>query len=224
LFAGAIALVAATPAFAADLPQAGPPPPQAPAFIPPPPVYNWGGVYIGVNGGYGFGNSNWGAPISTGNFNINGGLIGGTLGVNAQTGQFVFGLEGDVDWANLSGSVTCAGLTCQTSNDWLSTFRGRVGYAFNRVLLYGTAGGAVGDVKATFSGASADNTEFGWTAGAGLEFAITDNITAKAEYLFVDLSSGSCSTAVCTAAATAVPVSFDTSLIRAGLNFKFNPW
>jgi outer membrane immunogenic protein len=225
LLAGAVALALATPAFAADLPQAAPPPPQAPAFIPPPPVYNWSGIYIGINGGYGFGNSNWGAPITTGNFALDGGLVGGTLGINFQSGQFVFGLEADGDWTNIQGNTSnggCLGVVCQTSNDWLSTFRARLGVAFDRVLLYGTAGGAAGNVKANVSGiGSTDSTEFGWSAGAGLEYAITENVTIRGEYLFVDLADGTCGTAVCP---VSTPVSFDTSLVRAGLDFKFNPF
>jgi outer membrane immunogenic protein len=232
LFAGAVAFAVASPALAADLVQPPPPPPQAPAtYVPPaPPAYNWGGIYIGINGGYAFGNSDWngGTPAGTGNFNLNGGLVGGTLGFNYQAGAFVFGVEGDGDWADINGNTSngaCAGSTCQTSSDWLATLRGRIGYAFDRVLIYGTAGGAGGDVKATLTTAgvstSTDNTEWGWTAGGGIEFAITENVTAKAEYLFVDLSNGSCAAAVC---GTTLPVSFDASLIRAGVNFKFNPY
>jgi outer membrane immunogenic protein len=246
LFAGAVALVATTPALAADLIPPPGPPPQAPATYVPTtaPIYNWGGIYVGINGGYGFGSTNWNAVPAipfpgTGNFDINGGLAGGTIGANFQSGQFVFGVEADGDWTDIRGSLTsttiCPVATCtyQTSNEWLATLRGRVGYAFDRVLVYGTAGGAAGDVKATFTGttaggvvstASTDNTEFGWTAGAGVEFAITENLTAKVEYLFVDLSNGSFSCAACGPGGTAasIPVTFDASLIRAGLNFKFN--
>ncbi len=240
LFAGALTLFAATPAaWAADLPVA---PPQAPAAYVPvvAPVYNWSGVYIGINGGYAFGNSNWnsttGFTPGTGDFNVTGGLVGGTIGINFQSGSIVYGVEGDGDWTDIQGSTSngaCAvgGSTCQTANDWLTTFRGRVGYAFDRVLVYGTAGGAAGDVKATvttpgFPTLSTDSTEFGWTAGAGVEVAITENITAKAEYLFVDLSNGAlnCSAAACGGTAVSVPVQFDASIVRAGLNFKFNPW
>jgi outer membrane immunogenic protein len=244
LFAGALALAAATPAMAADLPEPAPPPQAPAAYTAPGPVYNWSGVYIGINGGYAFGNSSWGATTGfagTGNFDVNDGLVGGTLGVNFQTGQFVFGVEADGDWTDISGSTSSSTLggcvancTYQTSNDWLGTIRGRIGYAFDRVLLYGTAGGAGGNVKSSFTdsagfSASGSSTEFGWTAGAGIEYAITDNITAKAEYLFVDLSNGtfSCPAGTCGGAgapAMSVPVSFDASLIRAGLNFKFNPW
>jgi outer membrane immunogenic protein len=235
LIAGALALLAVTPALAADLPEAMPPAPaKAPAFIPAP-LYNWGGVYVGLNGGFAFGNSDWNAPVASGNFGLNGGLIGGTLGVNFQSGQIVFGLEGDGDWTDISGNTSsggCFGFTCKTSNDWLSTFRVRLGYAFDRVLLYGTAGGAAGDVKAAltipgFGTGSTSSTEFGWSAGAGLEYAISENVTIRAEYLFVDLSKGSfsCSAALCgPGAAVSVPVSFDTSLVRAGVDYKFNPF
>jgi outer membrane immunogenic protein len=237
MLAAALAFSAAGPVLAADLPPPSLPPPQAPAvYKAPEEAFNWGGFYVGINGGYGFGNSNWnsvtGFPTSTGNFNISGGLVGGTIGANYQTGQVVFGVEADGDWSDIKGSSSsgsCVGATCQTSNDWLATFRGRLGYAFQRVLLYGTAGGAAGDVKATWTGGatsvSTSNTEFGWAAGAGVEFALTHNITAKAEYLFVDLSNGSisCPAGTCAgASASTIPVQFDASLIRAGLNYKFD--
>lgn len=240
LLAGTFALAAAGPALAADLPQAPPPmPPQAPAaYIPaPPPVYDWAGIYIGINGGYAFGNSTWTQGTATsGSFNTNGGLVGGTLGANFQTGEWVFGIEADADWADISGSsvvgcgtVTFTGLsattTCETKSDWLGTVRGRVGYAFDRVLVYGTAGGAFGNVEAGPTGATTfdSNTEFGWTAGAGVEVGITPYLTAKVEYLFVDLENGSC-TAACASPTTAISTSFEASLVRAGLNFKFNPF
>lgn len=204
-------------AFAADLAV---PPPQGPAAYVPAaaPVYNWQGVYFGINGGYGFGDSNWGPPVNSGTFKIDGGLVGGTIGDNFQYGPLVFGIEGDGDWTDIRGSATCVavGIICQTSNNWLATIRGRVGYAFDRILLYGTAGGAVGDIKSSVTGLGpTDNTEFGWTAGAGLEFGITENVTAKVEYLFVDLEHSNNQ-------APTSSVSFDTSLIRAGLNYKFN--
>jgi outer membrane immunogenic protein len=249
LFAGALSLFAATPAaWAADLPSA--PPPQAPARYVPAvaPVYNWSGIYIGINGGYAFGSTDWSpaAPLlGTGTFNTNGGLVGGTAGFNFQSGQIVYGIEGDWDWADISGSSsnttstidpagicgTAGALACryQTSSNWLSTIRGRVGYAFDRVMIYATGGGAAGDVKATFSNpntgftGSTNSTEWGWTAGGGIEAALTENITAKVEYLFVDLQNGNCSPTIC-GGGTAVPVSFDASIVRAGLNFKFNPW
>src|SRR5579862_893954 len=187
LIAGAFALAAAGPVLAADLPPTSmpPPPPRAPAAYVPiaPPVYNWGGIYIGINGGYGFGSSNWSLPASvcaggvacsTGSFNISGPLAGATFGANFQSGQFVFGIEGDGDWSNITGSASstnavCPG--CQTANTWLATLRARAGVAWDRVLLYGTAGGAAGSINATGAGiTSTSNSEFGWTAGGGLEY------------------------------------------------------
>jgi outer membrane immunogenic protein len=254
LFAGAVALAAASPAFAADLIPPPAPPPQAPAtYIPTiAPVYNWGGIYLGVNGGYGFGGSEWTDPAnpngvgsSTGTFSTDGFVVGGTLGANFQASQLVFGIEADMDYAALSGSTSSAFCTlftptatsasCNTQDSWLGTVRGRIGYAFDRVLVYGTGGLAVGDVQAGLSGGSVtsttyqSSTEYGWTAGGGVEFAMTDNVTAKVEYLFVDLSNGAC-TAAASCGYDAFPtaandaVKFDASLIRAGVNLKFNPF
>ena len=112
VFAGALALAIATitataPVRAADLPQPPPPMARAPVFVPPP-VYNWSGFYIGINGGWGFGTSNWTnsltVPGSSGDFNLSGGVVGGTVGANWQFNQFVVGVEGDIDWSNINGS------------------------------------------------------------------------------------------------------------------------
>ncbi len=223
LIAGAFALAAGGQAFAADLPQPAPPPPRAPATYVPStaPVYNWGGIYLGVNGGYGFGNSNWTDPtgISTGNFSTNGFLVGGTLGANFQWGPAVFGIEGDGDWNDVKGSTPCyTTLTCETKSDWLATARGRVGFAWDRVLFYGTGGGAFGNVQAGDTGTFDSATHVGWTAGAGIEAAFAQNWTAKIEYLFVDLGNTTCNVN-CVAGTT---VKFDENLIRAGLNYKFS--
>ena len=109
LMAGALAF-AAGQAFAADLPQPAPPPQAPVAYVPTvAPVYNWGGIYFGANGGYGFGNSDWSDPNntsglgSTGNFSTTGFLVGPTVGVNFQTDAFVFGIEGDFDASWLDG-------------------------------------------------------------------------------------------------------------------------
>jgi outer membrane immunogenic protein len=106
--------------------------------------------------------------------------------------------------------------------------RGRAGYAFDRILVYGTGGAASGDVKANFSNdAVSTTTGIGWTAGAGVEVALAANWTAKGEYLFVDLPDGSC-TADCAIQNPNGPplipniaVKFNESLVRAGLNYKF---
>jgi outer membrane immunogenic protein len=235
LIATGLALAAAGPALAADLPPPGPPP-QAPATYVPvaAPVYNWGGVYIGINGGYGFGQSNW-SGVTTGSFSTDGGLVGGTLGANFQAGQFVFGLETDIDWQDLKGSAACtglgAGVNCETDSDWLGTVRGRGGFAVDRALFYATGGLAYGDVETgTNLLGTSGATKIGWTVGGGLEYGITENWTAKIEYLYVDLENTSCS-ADCVGTGTVPPpsavgnsVSFNENIVRAGFNFKFNPF
>jgi outer membrane immunogenic protein len=221
-----VLVVAVSGALAADLPQAPPPPPpEAPAaYIPATvPVYNWGGIYFGLNGGYGFGNSDWtGGAVSSGDFSTSGFLVGGTVGVNFQMDQFVLGAETDLDYAPITGdgpSTFCQ--NCQTSSTWLGTTRVRAGFAADRVLFYGTAGAAYGNVQASAFDTTNTSTEIGWTAGAGVEAAFTDNWTARIEYLFVDLRSGSC-TSACGSPPTQA-VSFDENLIRAGIDFKFRP-
>ena len=128
---------------AADLPRRHAMPTKAPMYEAP---YNWTGFYVGINGGAGWGHSNWerSAPVST-----PGGLVGGTVGYNYQMGQTVFGLEGDIDWADLRGSGTCGVCSCETRNDWLATARGRLGYSFGRVMPFVTGGGAFGDIKSS---------------------------------------------------------------------------
>ncbi len=216
--------LAAEPALAADIPMPGRPP----AYMPAIPLYNWTGFYIGINGGGAFGNSNWTDPAlaATGNFSVNGLLIGGTLGANYQVGSWVFGIEGDGDWANLDGTTfntSCADVGCETSSDFLATIRGRVGYAWNRLLVYGTAGAAFADIQAA-AGALPfmSSTQAGWTAGLGLEYAITPSWSAKVEYLFVDIGSASCGAANC--GGTTTTVSLNENVIRGGLNYRFGWW
>ncbi len=233
-----LSIAAAGTALAADLPQPAPPP-QAPALYVPTvaPVYNWGGIYVGINGGWGFGQSSWTATTTgaftggTWNTSDNGGVVGGTVGANFQTDAFVFGVEGDWDYSgiNTGTSATICSVTgaCQVGNNWLATVRGRAGWAVDRVLFYGTAGGAFANVQAQVGGVTTTKTQAGWTAGAGIEWAFADNWTARVEYLYVDLGtySGTCSSAGCLAATgtTGIPfsVNLTENLVRAGVDFKF---
>jgi len=263
-------LLAASHAQAADLPvPAGP----APAYYPVATVYDWGGGYIGINGGYGFGQSQWGDDprnpshlSSTGNFNVNGGLLGVTVGVSGQFGAFVLGAEGDFDWQNLKGTSgspyctdlitstkpniiatppvppvsTAAGLSCKTASNWLGTFRGRFGYAWDRVLVYGTAGGAGANMQTALNGLPYQtNPEWGWTVGAGIEVALAEHWTFKVEYLFVGLAgNASCNHGYScgydkAATSSGMPptitpavnsnsaVKLDENIVRVGLNFKW---
>jgi outer membrane immunogenic protein len=212
-----VAIAAAMPqAMAADLGVRQPMPVKAPAYMAP--YYNWTGFYIGINGGYGFGNSNWSSVGQS--FDTNGGLVGGTIGYNWQVGQAVLGLEGDGDWTDIKGSTTTSTLgTIQTQNDWLSTARARLGYAGDRWMPYVTGGAAFGDIKASlpnFNGT--DTTKAGWTAGAGLEFAISGPWTAKLEYLYVDLGNANCSSC---GPVSPDNVSLKSNIVRAGVNYRF---
>ena len=229
--AAAIAVVAYRPALAADLPIPSYPPPL-------PAAYNWTGIYLGINGGFATGNSKWSdGPIgTTDSFPISGFLIGGTAGINYQINEYVFGIEGDGDWTNLNGNSgsTCGAISavvtppvgCQTQSQWLATVRGRVGYAFDRILVYGTAGAAFGKVQTGLNPPSTfDSTiEAGWAVGGGLEYAFAQNWTAKVEYLLVDLPNISCTTAGNCGGAAGSIVSFNENIFRAGLNYKFGPW
>jgi iron complex outermembrane recepter protein len=201
------------------------------------PVVNWTGLYLGVNAGFTFGGSDWADSVtgsSSGSFGTSGFVFGGTLGANYQVGSLVFGVEADGDWADSSGFGTftatnlCAG-GCLTNNSWLSTVRGRAGYAFERFLVYGTAGAALGNVRANFTNDPVSSaTKAGWTVGAGVEVGFARNWSAKAEYLFVDLADGSCTTDCVIANAngsTLIPnvaVKFNESIVRGGINYRFS--
>ena len=210
------ALVTAQYAAAADLSL-------APLYKAPPAeplqIYDWTGFYFGANGGGGWGHSWWSA--NTTGINPSGGQVGGTAGYNIELGNVVFGVEGDIDWSGLNGSSTSTGCLggCSTSDSWLSTVRGRIGYAFDRFMPYVTGGLAIGDIRAAAPGfTGGDATNAGWTLGAGLEVALPGNWTAKAEYLHVDLGSFNCT------GCSALPpdnVSLQENVFRAGVNYRF---
>jgi outer membrane immunogenic protein len=253
LIVAVASMIAAGHALAADLPvRPGP----APAYYPVATVYDWGGGYIGINGGYAFGQSEWtddgpnpSGLSSSGNFSVNGGLVGGTMGVSGQFGAWVLSVEGDFDWQGVSGTSSSAfctsifasptagsapgGLSCKTASNWLGTLRARVGYAWDRVLVYGTAGGAGANVETSLTGLPfQNNAEFGWTAGGGVEVALAENWTFKVEYLFVDLGKAPCnhgySCGFDRAATATLPllnandlVKLNENIVRVGVNFKF---
>jgi outer membrane immunogenic protein len=208
---------AASAAVAADLPRQMPA--RAPAYMPV--GYNWTGFYLGINGGYGWGRSNWSGYGTRSD--PSGGMVGGTIGYNWQGmgSPWVFGLEGDIDWTNLKSSFTnvACPLGCETKNNWIGTVRGRVGYAWDRVMPYVTGGLAVGDIEANRTGfAGVRDTKVGWSAGGGIEAALGGNWTGKVEYLRVDLGRINCGPSACF---TASRVGFHADEVRAGLNYRF---
>jgi outer membrane immunogenic protein len=189
-------------------------------------VYNWTGFYLGINGGGGWARTSHTdtTGLTTGRFDQSGGLVGGTAGFNWQANNIVFGIEGDWDWADINGSSAsplCLGANCFTNLRQFGTIRGRIGYAWNQWLFYGTGGAAFGDVHAGQDGCPVgfcgSNIRTGWTAGVGLEVGFAQNWSAKIEYLHFDLGDKVTYTPV-------IPVSVEEhgDIVRAGLNYRFN--
>jgi outer membrane immunogenic protein len=175
----AVSLVALgmAPALAADLPART----YTKAPVAMAPIYNWTGFYLGAMGGYGKEDASF-APVS-------GGFAGGTIGYNWQQGALVFGLEADAAWSDMSATAVIPGLVAVTAKvQDLGTVRGRIGYAFDQVLIYGTGGYAWADTKLTASvlglTASESHVLDGWTAGAGVEVMFAPKWSLKAEYLY----------------------------------------
>jgi outer membrane immunogenic protein len=212
----AIAALTAAPfaAQAADMPSREP-------IYSAPSYFSWTGFYVGLNGGYGWGKSNWSGGGGTFEVSPNGWLGGGTLGYNLQTGAWVWGIEGDIDYVNLKGTADAAFCpTCTFKDTWLGTLRGRVGYSFDRLLPYLTGGLAYGNMNMETGVGSVSRTKAGWTAGAGLEYAFAGYWSTKLEYLYVDLGSATCGMASC-GFATDETVNFKASMVRLGLNYRF---
>jgi outer membrane immunogenic protein len=217
--AAVLAVAMATPSIAADI-VAPRPIYKGPAYVAP--VFTWSGFYVGLNAGYGFGTSSWsGGGLGTGGFSTNGWLIGGTLGYNLQTGNWVWGLETDLDWSGIKTDGNCSrGSNCEVKNDWLGTTRLRLGLAMDRWMPYLTGGAAYGGVKADVNGnPGSSDTRFGWTVGGGVEYAFASPWTAKLEYLFVDLGNFDCGSRC--GGGQPDNVNFHSHIVRAGLNYRF---
>ncbi|MBR0958672.1 outer membrane protein [Bradyrhizobium japonicum] len=179
LLASACLFALAAPASAADL--AARPYTKAPVAVAS--VYNWTGFYLGIVGG--------GAWQNASDVQMKGGFVGGTAGYNWQTGNVVFGIEADGAWADASDSVTILGVDFKSKTEAMGTVRGRIGYAVNNVLFYGTGGYAWVDNKITASalGVSISDSKWhsGWTVGAGVEAFFAPQWSVKGEYLFRSL-------------------------------------
>jgi outer membrane immunogenic protein len=237
LWVGIIGLTAlgfAAPAMAADMAVKAPPP------APLPVIYNWSGFYIGGNGGWGEAHNCWdfitvaGVDISDGCRNISGGLLGGQLGYRWQTGQFVFGLEAQGDWADLRGtrvSLINPAFSEQTKVDGLGLFTGQVGYAWNAALLYVKGGGAVTgtnyNILTTLGNlgvASASATRWGGTIGAGFEYGFAPNWSAGLEYdhLFMGNANNSFSVVNPIIAGALNHIGQDVDMVTVRVNYRFN--
>jgi outer membrane immunogenic protein len=229
--AGALVVVSCTfcsYAQAADLRPAPPTPAPVPPIAYAPQVYNWTGIYVGGHVGGGFVGSSWSDPITGGSdtFNNLGFLGGGQVGANAQFNRLVVGAEGDFSWMNLSNSSTDAiGEKVNTNVQWTSTATARVGAAFDRLLVYGKGGLALAQDKSSLTDLSGNTASdsflrTGWTVGAGLEYALTDNWSAKVEYDYLGFGPQSMNFTTPTESLS-TSASLKVQEVKAGVNFRF---
>lgn len=229
-FAGVVAFTSC--AQAADLRAPPPAPPPAAPVVYAPQVYNWSGIYFGGHLGGAYGASSWSDPFTGGknNFNNWGFLGGAQVGANAQFNRLVLGIEGDFSWTGIKDKGTDAARDMFNTNvQWTSTVTGRVGAAFDRFLVYGKGGLALAQDKSTltdFTGTSASNSMMrtGWTAGAGLEYAIDQNWSAKVEYDYLGFGSQAMHFTTPALGTVASNNSLNVQEIKAGVNFRFNAW
>jgi outer membrane immunogenic protein len=231
------ALVAAAPAFGADLAvrhmyTKAPPAPIAA-------VYDWTGFYIGVNGGWGSSHNSWdfvsnsaGAlPGSEGSHDATGGTVGGQIGYRWQMGQVVFGVEGQGNWADFSGSNVSTLFPADVNRSKVDAFgliTGQIGYAWNNVLLYVNGGAAVTgnrySVLSTATGAelaSADDTRWGGAVGVGFEVGFAQNWSAGLEYDHLFMSDSNVTFTTPAGAVATDSIRQDVDLVTARINYRF---
>ncbi len=219
LTGAALSALALGSAGAADLPAR-----SAPPYYTPPPLFTWAGFYVGANAGINFGQFSDGGTSYFGNGF--GGLYGITAGYNYQSGPLVAGVEADLNFGSVNGTGNPhAGVNAYGNVTGEGSLRARFGYALDRALIYVTGGytGAVlkgsvsdnGGIPNIYASQSAYLN--GFTVGAGLEFAVTNNISLKGEYLFNDYGSSPYFSG--TRDAITSGVSFST--LRAGINYHF---
>lgn len=250
LINAAFAVCATSSAFAADLPsrQVKPVAPVAPAFTWQGFYVGLNAGYGGneVSHPITFGRrSTVATPVGALNLTTSGGLVGAQVGYNYQMGAFVVGAEADFSFANIEGSQNLLGTglfpggagggptraSLSTKIETLGTVRLRLGYAWDRALFYVTGGWAYGNINGGIvaTGAQALNIDYsksnwhnGWTLGAGVEYAFTNNITFKTEYLYADLGNATVYQAVYRSG-TNVKLETDVAahIVRVGLNYKF---
>ncbi len=204
---------------AADLPPRSAPP----DYYSPAPVSSWQGFYLGVNAGVGF------SAFTNDNYtfvgNPTGGLIGGTAGYNFQAApNLILGVEGDFDFASMKTSQNpYFGVSTSGRVNDLLTVRARVGYTFDRAMVYLTGGFAasdntvaLGSLWTNFYGQQS-TYQTGWALGAGIEYMLTSNLSAKAEYLFTSVGSDRYFNFTPNALESGV----NNNLFRVGFNYHF---
>ncbi len=224
--ATALLMTATSAALAADLPSRRPPPP---VYTAPPPLFTWTGIYVGGQVGYAWGHAGNGIPGVAGSYTGSSpdGVVGGAhVGYNYQINQFVVGLEGDVDGTSFSKSAYAPGIATSfgTRIPVEGSVRGRVGYAWDRTLFYATGGAAFADIQHSVNGGitpfySGSTGRVGWTVGGGVEYALTNNWSVRAEYRYSDFGHD---TTYIAPAATTVSNHVTEHAVRVGFSYKFD--
>jgi len=225
--------MAAAPVSAADMAV------KARPVAPLPIIYDWSGFYIGANGGWGQSRNCWdfvtaaGAIVTDACADRSGGLIGGQLGYRWQAGTWVFGLEGQGDWADLSStriSLINPALSTRVRTDGIGLITGQIGYAWNAALLYVKGGAAVTsnrfDILTTIGGvglASASSTRWGGAVGVGFEYGFTPNWSIGVEYdhLFMGDANNSFSVVNPIVAGAVNRISQDVDMVTLRINYRF---
>lgn len=205
-----------TSAFAADMPGRRAPQPvfQSQAT----PSFTWTGFYLGANAGAIWGDFTKGGKFIDTKTGFTGGVTGG---YNQQFGQFVAGIEGDYNYSGMGGRGLGVPGLIPVKGDLTSfgTVRGRLGVAFDRALIYGTGGFAMGTTTLQSGFAKSSSTNNGYVIGAGLEYAFTQNISAKAEYLYMPL--GGRNLVGVPGFTNGAKTGVDANVLRAGVNYRF---
>ncbi|WP_431322647.1 outer membrane protein [Rhizobium sp. YTU87027] len=180
--------------------------------VAPAPVFSWTGPYAGLRGGIGFLNSDFSVPGASSSDDFNGGLVGGFLGANYQMDSIVIGIEGDLSYTWNKKDLTVLGTPTEAGTDVSGSVVGRVGYAVDRALIFATAGWAATRATVDTPAGDEDKTFNGWTVGAGLDYAFTDNLFGRAEYRYNDYGNEDIQGA---------NVDLDEQVVSAGIGVKF---
>jgi len=213
LLAGVAGVSVMSSAFAADLIISEP----APAVGVVSTTGNWDGLYLGAFAGYGWGtlddSVDGGLPVTDDELDLTGWQVGVSAGANFTVSEaIVAGIVGDIAWSNLSGSEGNA----QYDVDWTGSIRGRLGFDGGAFLPYVTAGVAFANATATDVALVEDTqTHIGWTVGAGVEFAVADNVSLDLQYRYTDFGSKDY------ALTAPTELSFTSHAVTAGVNFRF---
>ncbi|WP_337182596.1 outer membrane protein [Shinella sp.] len=183
--AGILITAGTLPAFAADMAVAEPPVETPITEVAG--VYDWGGFYVGLNTGYAWTDGDYTGGLP-GSHSMDGWAVGAYAGYNFFNNGWVYGVEADVKRDFNDARFTSGGLPFEYETTWGGSVRARLGYAIDRTLIYGTGGYAFTNAKLTdvTTGARDKETFHGWTIGAGVEHAFTDNVAGRIEYRYSD--------------------------------------